>query len=196
MLVPFPCPLRSVSSVRVDFTAMVSRSHHSSRDRRNPSELSHMCLPYSRPLHLSVLHTFSLFHHRLYFTAAVPLSPCSSVLCWRSRHFLLDAPSRSLAVTDAGDGFVDSGGDLSSWTTPGPLGGDPPGLSVTRVRLKTCGIGELFLGAGRPVNCETWRKNRTGGRLGVHTYVDVVHDTGTACNSGTYCIPGIQQYVQ
>lgn len=74
---------------------------------------------------------------------SVPISPCSSVLCWRSRHFLLDAPSRSLAVTDAGDGFGDSGGNLSSWTTPGPSEGDPPGLSVTRVRLETCGIGEL-----------------------------------------------------
>ncbi|CAM9660716.1 unnamed protein product, partial [Laminaria digitata] len=68
------------------------------------------------------------------------------VLCWRSRHFVLDARSRSLAVTDAGDGLVDSGGDLSSWTTPDPAGSDPPGLSVTRVSLEGARVAKAWTG--------------------------------------------------
>ena len=144
---------------------MVSRSRHPTRDRRSPAEHSHMCVPDSLPMHSSVLPTElfqfpvpSLWYRRtLLLLFAFPLThACSRVLCWRPRHFLLDAPSRSLAVTDASDGFVDNGGDWSSWTTRGPLGGDPPGPSVTRVRLNSyMWSSRAFVEVGRPVNCAT-----------------------------------------
>lgn len=69
MLVPFPCPLPSVSSLRVDFTAMVSRSHHSSRDRRSPSEHSRYAL------------LTPLAFERLAYFFLVPLSPVLYCCC-------------------------------------------------------------------------------------------------------------------